>query len=396
MRPNKRRLIPFLIIVLALLLTVTWVVYKDVETPTEESPTAEIIPIASSTAGATPSPLTPVPSLKIQLAWFYKPPADNLLPTLSQNFDFFILTHKDEPDRDTLRSLGVTAPIFEYLLLTDIRDPGNCTDIPFGNQAAFHVGDFCMIDTEHPDWFLLDQGERRITDGQVYFMDPGNPGYRAFWLERAQELQEEYGWSGIFIDNVDASLGRFKSMGVLPKNYPTEAQYQAAMQGFLDYLRANYFVPAHRKMYANITVVHDYDIWQDYLNSLDGVLVENFATGWSGRNKSRTEWEEQMNALEKAQDQGKTTILVAQGEQNNVKREKFSLASYLLIANEHSYFRYALSRDYDKVWLYENYQINLGPPLSTRYREGTVWRRDFLHGYVTVNPATLEAKIVTQ
>ncbi len=382
--------------ILVLLLSVTWVVYRDMETRSGESLTEAAIAATSSTTAAAPLLPTPTKLFTIQLAWFYKPPADNLLLTLSQNFDFFILTHKDEPERDQLRRLGVTAPILQYLLLTDIRDPGNCTDVPFGNQAAFHPGDFCMIETQHPDWFLLDQHGNRITNGQVYFMDPGNPGYRAFWLKRAQELQEVYGWSGLFIDNVDASLGRFRGLNIVPVKYPSDAQYQAAVKGFLEYLQTNYFVPAHRNMYANITVVNDYEVWQEYLGSLDGALVENFAAGWPGRNKSRAEWEEQLNALEKAHSQGKTTILVAQGEQKDTKRQEFSFASYLLIANDLSFFRYSLSNYYDEIWLYENYQISLGPPLSARYREGTIWRRDFLHGYVTVNPATLASKIVTQ
>ena len=36
------------------------------------------------------------PYQPVQLAWFYKPPDDNSLPILAENFDTFILTHKDE------------------------------------------------------------------------------------------------------------------------------------------------------------------------------------------------------------------------------------------------------------------------------------------------------------
>jgi hypothetical protein len=290
----------------------------------------------------------------------------------------------------------VKGVISQYLLLIEIRDPGNCTDLPRGNQVAFHPGDFCMIDAEHPDWFLLDRHGRRIGGEEVYFMDPGNPGFRSFWLSRARELQEQYGWDSISIDNTHSGLGHFRGMGKLPQKYKTDEEYQAAIKGFLEYLRSEYFAPASRKMYANITVVRDYQIWREYLNSLDGVLVENFATGWPGRNKTRAEWEEQMNALEDAHKKGKTTILVSQGEQNDTKRQNFSFASYLLIANKHSFFRYALSGYYSQVWLYENYQINLGAPVTPRYREGATWRRDFLYGYVTVNPWTLHAEIVTK
>jgi hypothetical protein len=330
----------------------------------------------------------------IQLAWFYKPPARDLFPVLQENFDFLILTHKDEGQRDELRTMGVTAPISQYLLMAEIRDPGNCTSIPFGNQVAWKAGDFCMINSQHPDWFLLDERGQRIGGGGVYWMDVGNPGFREFWLARARELQEQYGWGTIFIDNVHGGLGKFRSLGVLPQKYKTDDEYRAVVKGFLNYLRTNYFQPAGRKMYANITDTQNYVVWRDYLDYLDGAMVENFAAGWLGRNKTRTEWEEQMNALEVAHGRGKTSILVSQGEQNDAERQEFSFASYLLIANQHAFFRYAKSGAYDQVWLYENYKLNLGTPLSARYREGANWRRDFLNGYVIVNPDTVTAEIV--
>jgi hypothetical protein len=397
MQLNQRRFIQFLIIILAILITLTLMIYLDGPQFSDQTPTEEFIAVSpASESDPPPATSTSAKPLEVQLAWFYKPPGDGVLHALPPNFDLFILTHKDEQERDQLRSLGVNKPILQYLLLTEIRDPGNCTELPFGNQVAFHAGDFCMIDAEHPDWFLLDRHGNRIGSGGVYFMDPGNPEFRAFWLSRARELQEQYGWNDIFIDNADQSLGRFRSMNELPQKYRSDQQYQAAVKGFLGYLRENHFLASGRKMYANITVVRDYDIWQEYLNSLDGVLVENFAAGWPGRNKSRAEWEEQMNALEEAHNRGKITILVSQGDQDDTKRQEFSFASYLLIANEFSFFRYTLTNYYNEIWLYENYQINLGPPVSSRYREGGTWRRDFLYGYVTVNPRTLHAEIVTK
>jgi len=332
---------------------------------------------------------------EIQLAWFYQPPSESLYQTLIQNFDFIILGHKAEVARDQLRSLGETAPIFQYLLLTEIRDPGNCSAVPVGNQVAWKPGDFCMIDSQHPDWFLLDAQGKRIGGGGVHFMDPGNPDFRAFWLERARELQENYGWEAVFIDNAFATLGHFKNIGMLPQKYKTDQEYRDAVIGFLNFLRVNYFLPAGRPMFANVAATQDYGgIWREFLAPLEGMMVENFAAGWLGTTKSRTEWEVQMDALEEAYRRGKTTVLVSQGEQNDLNRQMFSFASYLLIANEHAFFRYAKSGAYSQMWLYDNYDVNLGAPLSARYRQGDTWRRDFLNGYVIVNPGTLGSEIV--
>ena len=393
MQQNNRRTIQFLIIILVILITVSLTLDWDRQEFSTPSSTPELTAVSPASESDPPS-ATPAQPLEIQLAWFYKPPGEDLLHILPQNFDFFILTHKDEEQRDQLRRLGVTAPIIQYLLLTEIRDPGNCTESPRGNQVAFHAGDFCMIEAEHPDWFLLDERGRRIGGGEVHWMDPGNPGFREFWLNRARELQEQYGWNGIFLDNANASLGKFRSLNRLPQKYKSDEEYQAAVKGFLEYLRANYFLPSGRKMYANIATVNDHEVWHEYLDALDGVMVENFAAGWQGRHKSRAEWEEQMNALEEAHSRGKTTILVSQGAQDDIERQEFSFASYLLIANHLSFFRYARGDSYDQIWLYEDYSLDLGPPLSPRYREGRTWRRDFLYGYVIVNPGTLDAEIV--
>lgn len=394
MQHIRRRFIQFLATTLVVLITVTLISYEEGPPSSDEQhPTKELI-ATSAPSDFDPPPATPTMQLEIQLAWFYRPPEEELLQVLLQNFDIFILGHKAESQRDQLRSMGVTAPILQYLLLTEIRDPGNCTDIPLGNQVAFHPGDYCMIDAEHPDWFLLDEHGKRLGGGDVHWMDPGNPGFREFWLTRAREMQERYGWNGIFIDNAFAGLGKYRNLNALPQKYNSDAEYQESVKGFLEYLRVNYFLPSGRKMYANIATVDDHEVWQEYLDFLDGVMVENFAAGWLGRNKNRGKWEEQMSALEEAHRRGKTTILVSQGEQDDLERQEFSFASYLLIANEYAFFRYAQSDFYSQLWLYENYNLELGAPLSPRYREGTNWRRDFLNGYVIVNPTTLNAEIV--
>ncbi len=340
---------------------------------------------------------TPVPGRLIRLAWFYKPPTDGLLDPLARNFDFFVLTHKDEPTRDWLQAHGVTAPVFQYLLLAEISDPGDCTTNPYGNQVAYKAGDFCQISGEHPDWFLLDQKGNRIqsASGNNY-MDPGNPGYREFWLERAREMQEQFGWNGVFIDNLEASLAKFADQGVIPARYPSDASYQAAVEGFLAFLRNNYFQPAGRPMSGNIVSVNSDAVWLDYLQYLDAALVELFATSWTEGYRSPVDWERQMSLVELALGQGKTLILVAQGNQADNELQQFAFASYLLIANGNAMFRYSNSDSYRETWLYSNYGVDLGAPLGPRKFEGLSWRRDFTHGYVSVNPWLHSAQIMVK
>jgi hypothetical protein len=329
----------------------------------------------------------------VRLAWFYKPPDEALLPTIAENFDLFILTHKDEAQRDALKSLGVKSPIFLYLQLLEIKDPGSCSDTPQGNQVAYQAGDFCEISEQHPDWFLLDQSGNRIVDNSSVYMDPGNAEYRAFWLQRARALQEQYHWDGFFIDNLEASLSKISSKGIVTAKYPDDASYQAAIEGFLKYLRQNYFEPRRQPVLANIISIKDWNVWLRYLQYLDGAMIEAFTVDWSTDYLSPSEWESELDAVDKALSQGKTLILVSQAEQPDSNRQQFALASYLLITNGNAFFRYADAGGYRKVLLYKNYSLNLGEPLGPRYQKGSSWRRDFTNGFVLVNPETQRAEI---
>jgi hypothetical protein len=229
-------------------------------------------------------------------------------------------------------------------------------------------------------------------------MDPGNPEYRSFWLERARQSQEELGWEGVFIDNVEASLNSRRNLGLLPASYPDDASYQVAVAGFLEYLSLNYFRPQGRPMWANVTALNNgefirSEVFYRYLNYLDGVMIEDFAVDWSDGFRSPEEWESQVELAERAQDLGRSVILVAQGHKLDKERQLFSLASYLLANQGKAYFRYSDAQLYNEIWFYDNYLLELGVPLGKRYAVGPYFKRDFTHGYVIVDPHSHTASI---
>lgn len=330
----------------------------------------------------------------IQLAWFYKPPEDGTsLVELAQFFDVFILTHYDEEERDELRDLGVNAPFLEYLVFIEIQDPGSCDKEPYGNQVAYKTGDFCKINAEHPDWFLRDKHGEVIRNGKDVFMDPGNAEYREFWLERAKELRENYSWDGVFIDNLEASLNKFEKLGTLPEKYPDDKSFQIEMEGFLAYINEQYFEAEGVMLYANIVEYDGVEIWLRYLSYLDGAMVEDFAVDYNNEYYLDSDWENQLSMISEAQAMGKSLILVSQGEREDLDRERFSLASYLLINNAMASFCYTDSDHYEEVWLYENYSLSLGNPKGAFYEVDEGWRRDFAKGYVFVDPNSHQSKI---
>ena len=350
----------------------------------------------SFTSGQARTESAPLMSDKpINLAFFYKPPTNSDAATVVSNFNTVILTGGDESFRNQLTSKGFSSTITQYYGAIGIQDPGNCTSSPRHNQVAYNAGDFCSISQNHPDWFLLDATGQRIPaspGSDTYRMDPSNPGWRNFFVTRVLEYQGKNGWSGLFLDNLEASLSDIQKYGSTTAKYPDDASYQAAILGFLQYLKTNYSHP----ILANIIARRDEASWFKYMPYLDGAMQERWAVDWSTTvYVSETKWKSDMALAEKTQSQGKYILLVAPGNETDANRQQFAFASYLLISNGKSAFRYSNSKNYAQVWLYRNYQLDLGTPLGPRYQNGSLWQRDFTKGHVIVDPVNHTSTIST-
>lgn len=361
---------------------------------------AIVLAVATFVPGrATSQTAALMPDRIINLAFFYKPPTNSDAATIAGSGSV-ILTGGDELFRDQLTANGFHSNITQYFRAEAIQDPGNCTSTPWKNQIAFKAGDFCNISQNHPDWFLLDTNGNRIHMGSdnFYRMDPGNAGWRNFFVTRLIEVQQQKGWAGVFLDNLEAGVNQIQLDGVTAAKYPDNASYRPAVRGFVQYLYQNYAVPYNRPLMANIIARSKTDeaIWLDYMQYLDGALQERWAVDWGLTEYiSETSWKADMTLAEKTQSLGKYIILVAQGSKTDTNRQNFAFASYLLISNGKAAFRYSNTSTYREVWMYDNYKVQLGAPLGPRYQVGTSWRRDFKNGYVIVDPINHTATIST-
>lgn len=389
-RPSARGRLPAVAATLGVLMAAC----TGTATPSPE-PTATPRAVPTPAPSLTPSP-TPAPPV-VQLAWFYRPPADHDLVTLAQNYSAFVLTFSDEAERDQLKAMGARGPFLQYMTLNAIQDPGGCNSQPFHSQVAFHIGDFCDISLNHPDWFMQDKSGSRIPEGydqDYWLMNPSNPQWRAFWLNRVREVQESLGWDGVFLDFTEASLGLRQRVGPLPAGYGDDASWRAANVAFVKYLYTSYFKPSHRPLFANIGEVRDRAGWLDFLPVLDGLMNEGWAVGWhEGEYRPVAEWEADLAQVETIQSAGKQVILVSQGAADDLQRQQFAFGSYLLVANGRALFRYATNLAYTQGKVYDDYLVNLGQPLGPRTKTGDAWQRDFEHGRVIVDPAKHTASI---
>jgi hypothetical protein len=159
-------------------------------------------------------------------------------------------------------------------------------------------------------------------------MDPGNPQWQAYYLDKVKGFQSDPGWSGLFLDNVDGSLGRFENMHSLLENYADDADYQQAVVSFLGFLYNNYFAPSGKPLYANIPYLKNADTWFAYLQYLDGAMLESFAADWDRGYLNVEDWLAQLDLAEKTQALGKRVILVTQGSATDQQRMQYGLASF--------------------------------------------------------------------
>lgn len=354
-----------------------------------------LLVIGSHTTSQAQSSMAFMPSRTVNIAHFFKPPQSMDAATAVNTFGTFVLTNGDHTSLQNLRDNGFAYSIPEYFRFDAIQDPGSCTETPANNQAAYEVGDFCNISTNHPDWFLFDASGNRITvtpTGNYYRMDPENAGWREFFLSRVLASQQQYGWSALFLDNVEGGLGNFYA--ARPLKYADNAAYQSAIAGFLQYLDINYSQTYGRPIMANLVASADDSVWFTYLPYLEGAMKERFAVDWDEASYlSENRWLQDLEQVERALADGKYLILVSPGNQPDTERQKFAFASYLLINNGNAAFRYSTDDAYREIWLYYNYRINLGTAIGPRYFDGSAWRRDYQYGYVTVDPVNHTAAI---
>ncbi len=341
---------------------------------------------------------TPLPEFEhMQFAWFYKPPGNSSdLSALAENFSLVILTRNDEREREDMRAMGYDYQVIQYLRAEAIMNPGSCSEKPFQNQTANLEGDYCQIEDQHPEWFLKDINGNPVqyNQSEYVFMDPGNQDWQDFYLERVKGFQSDQGWQGVFLDNVDGSLGRFEKMRLLLEEYPDDQSYQNAMMAFLQNLNDNYFSITDNVLFANIPYLKESEVWFDYLEFLDGAMLEAFAADWDRRYLRSEDWLAQLELAEKTQALGKSIILVTQGNRDDIDRMQFGLASFLLINNGQAYFRYSNADAYRDLWWYDQYDLELGQPLGPKYPDGEVWQRDFEHGTVRVDPGKHSSEIL--
>jgi hypothetical protein len=249
----------------------------------------------------------------------------------------------------------------------------------------------------------------------TYFMDPGATGYRDYFVSQVEDYWTDYDqWDHIFLDNIFRSVGsaaggialransivgdtavKYRRDGVYTA-YTNDA-YTDAVAGFLAHLQTNLTDVYGTEIWANIVEARNYDGAEKYFPYLQGVMLERWATDFSGDNDypSLADWNADLELAEAALAAGTKVLCVGLGAEANTALQEFALASYLLIAEpDETWFRYAHSSNYGEHWDFANYDTTLGKPRGARVEVDTdVWFREYELGYVQVNADTHDVTI---
>ncbi len=384
--------------------------------PTVARPATD--PPVSSAPAVHPSAVAPSGSAVFGLAWFHKPPAEptTAADIAAQHHYIHLTGLSDVPFRDALRAAGYRGPIYTYTAINGVEGPGpyknaaapcqpNYTGLD--NNLAWQKDDFCTAIHAHESWFLHNSKGERLADDYfgtghwVYLMNPADPGWQVFSYSRLQTIRANWGYDGVWLDNLDVDLERGlheeKNSDGQVQEFADTAAWQAGMRIWLAGARAQL---GSWPIWANLVGGPlEATAWDAYAPYLDGALDESFAVRWLDGWRDPATWAADLDRAERWLAAGKGLVLVGQGAQDDSVRLRFTLASYLLVAqDDRTFFRYTrFDSYYSNLWLYPEYTTAraLGAPLGARMevRPG-VWQRPFAGGYVEVDVAGHSGRLV--
>jgi hypothetical protein len=333
-----------------------------------------------------------------RLAWFYSSPGDGTdAGTVAEIADEVVLTGgRDVSFRESLRAEGYKGRVLQYVDLPYTRGSADPTDAafkPWDNQVAWNAGDFASLIHPRETWFLHGPtgqrcSERVDSNGVKYLMNPASSGWRSFVVERLRWALANWGYDGIFLDNLwHAPAAKLTDVcGGTPREVASDAAWRSASAGLVGALRRL-----------------GYPVWANtdgpgvYGRHLDGWMFEAFAGAWDGAYQSEQDTLDVLTLAEREAREGKDVLLVAQGGRDDLARVRYSLGAYLLVAGPTVSFRYSSvdGSAYESLWSYPEYEVSLGNPDGPRrFVSGSLWRRQFEDGYVEVDFATRATRIV--
>jgi len=254
--------------------------------------------------------------------------------------------------------------------------------------------DYCWVNTNHPDWFTLDQTGQRIEwsgfPGQ-WQMDVGNAAYQSAWAANVISELKANGWDGVVIDNANVDESGYLG-GKTMSEYPTQASYQAASRSFLASVCPQ-VIAAGFLCLPNIQaqpVLANAALWKDWIQFTSGGTRE-YWTKWNSDTSGRYGdggWNDLESVFTTVESAGKIFLPVTYAPMSDVASMRYARASFLLRWDGGpSAFLFAPTPEAQDPWSPE-WTTEIGVPVGDPVQVGSAWKRAFTGGMVVVNPSS--------
>ncbi len=250
-------------------------------------------------------------------------------------------------------------------------------------------------------WWLRDSAGNKISHWSGTYMFNMSTDFHSYLADFIE--QDIYGsghFDGVFLDNLWGSVSFVNSGDIDIDNdgaKETAAEidqtWREGMNETISQLRD--FLP------SSFIIIGNGQIHFDYQSKLNGMMLEGFPSAWENGGT----WAGSMQSYIKLSGYNRLPqVAVINAHDNNsanYQKMRFGLGSTLLGDGYYS-FDFDVT-NHSQTWWYDEYEANLGQPISApfnllssdRYSWQTgLWRRDFNNGIVLVNSSDKEQRFL--
>jgi hypothetical protein len=226
---------------------------------------------------------------------------------------------------------------------------------------------------KHPEWFVRDV----LTDKPLvhkkfgwYLMDITNPEFRQHLQQYIQKkLKDNPALDGVFLDDTLAKVNQYNFAPEEKTSIVSVAFKSKYSNEYRD--GVNQFLKTLKPVLKDKLVIINSDDESEFIKHVDGLMFEGFVHGsWQKSDQfvSTIVWQAEMKKLINLIKTGKL-ILVHSGSEgfgeSIDKQFLYSFASFLLLANENTYFYFESSLSSKQLITYAQYYQNLGSSLQS-------------------------------
>ena len=263
----------------------------------------------------------------------------------------------------------------------------------------------------HPDWILYKCD--RVTPAYEFGnpnipLDFANPALVAWQIKTYGQPASENGYDGIAADNVGME-NYYNACGVYINGtwvqrytgQPDDPQWREDIVSWLTRMQQALHQLQHPlALIPNLSlgsVSPDDPLVQQALSHVDGVLDEDGFTNDARGYLTGNDWVQRIHLMRNVQEQHKPYYVVNQFQAPSISRDslQWALASYLMGKGRMAALFISTYQGYGADTRYNEYNTQIGSPHDVMYQWQNVYWRDYTNGLILVNPSATEAYTVT-